>query len=105
MAILADGRIECNRCGWRGTEAELDLWPEVNEWRCQVCGADPHDPTYPRCFPGPNDDLVIWKCNRCGWEKVASCMWDARCDKCDSGSFTWLDLPEQLDLFQNGNCG
>lgn len=90
--ILPDGRIECNICGWQGSAAEL--WEHLDrgiKQACPVCWLDPHDPEHPI----PNDDDVIWMCNQCGYEKVASCMWEPRCEQCgNQGSFTWLDLPE-----------
>ncbi|GEM_PF-4647165 len=90
MAKLADGRIKCNICGWEGPESEL------TEQACPLCWLDPHDPRHP--IPN-DDDRVIWKCNRCGYEKVASWAWEPRCEKCgNGGSFTWLDLPEQMEL-------
>lgn len=104
MAILSDGRIKCNVCGWCGTEVELTGPLYGLERTCPTCWMDPHEPR--GILNLEVTTMVIWKCNRCGFENVASCLWQTDgCEKCGCGAFTWLDLPEQLDLFQNGNCG
>lgn len=98
--ILPDGRIKCNICGWEGPATEL--WEHVDrgiEQACPLCYLDPHDPRHPIPNDGNDDERTIWKCNRCGHEKVASVEWNPRCEKCGNvSSFRWLYLPEQMEL-------
>jgi len=98
--ILPDGRVKCNICGWEVPATELWNYVERGiEQACPLCYLDPHDPTFHHI---PNDGRTIWKCDRCGYEKIASCLWqEPRCEKCGyEGSFTFLDLPVQMGLFQ-----
>lgn len=67
-----------------------DLWPR--KWSADDAAADaPLDVA----FQVTADGRLASQAVQCGYEKVASCMWEPRCEQCgNQGSFTWLDLPE-----------